>query len=536
MEIADALGAQLTTLWIFLRSYANSGTVGVVLSISLAIFVIVNVLLKLYPDSMHFIYGSFVSGEFCINNEAQNNDGPAVNDGPQSNAQPPIAGEQQATIERTNETISNAEVVDPPPPSTEPTLGQPSDVGVASSLTSIENSNELSAIQKSPLRISDPDICHKILIGKTYVLDGSLGDNKLSQEESRAIPNQRLTRAFEIDNGFTTTDRSYGRAFRVKAEKYFDPFRGPSKTEGWETVAGAAQYLVSEYAKRLDPACPHSLEEMIQIISLKLVLKIFFEIDIHQLKDGTVLALAQLINRLWIQSKSSTRSDDAGIKESKLYFEELGIPWTGGRDNPFNILLPAYETLWRVVTRCIIEVVFRPSASEEWLDDLKEFLESPDDMTLFKQGPGEGRVPVKFLVDEALRLYPPTRRIYRQFDMPSQEGSVLVAADIESSHRLPDIWGDDSNKYRPDRWTKLKGIAPKAFMPFGGAPWKCPASVYFAPPIIGILVAVVATTISATDWNLQLGTQMDGSASVLDDEMELSSDRMGSTEWYLLRK
>ena len=133
------------------------------------------------------------------------------------------------------------------------------------------------------------------------------------------------------------------------------------------------------------------------------------------------------------------------------------------------------------MTHCVIEVIFRPAAKTEWLDVPKDFLAKTDGTNFSELAPGQDGVAVSFLVNEALRLYPPTRRIYRQFDLSSKEEPEQIAAEIEACHRLPTIWGDESNKYQPARWSLVEPSMRKAFMPFGGPPFTCPASSSLVP-------------------------------------------------------
>ena len=398
--------------------------------------------------------------------------------------------------------------------------------------SSITASRKGSVAALTENRYSDPEICQKVLRGVTYSSEESLGTNRLAFTVSRGIPHQRLVRAFGIDNGFTTLDDDYRRAFRSEAQNRLSH----ATKEGWRRIAGKALAMASSYAMKITGHRRHSLDQVVQIISLRMVLEALLGLDPDNLGDGDVLRIAEQINRLWIESKSSTESDAVGIEQFRPYFETLGIRQKNPGDNPLNLLLPAYETLWRLVGRCLIEVVFRPAANSEWLDVLKEFLKRPDDTKTFQGEAGGGKVPVLFLVKEALRLYPPTRRIYRAFHMTSKAEPEVIAADIEACHRLTTVWGDDSDKYKPARWFSANAAMNRAFMPFGGSPYLCPAGGSFAPRMIGVLVAAIASSISVTDWQLELNGPTSSSSRLFGDETELGSDRTERNEWFLVRK
>ena len=64
---------------------------------------------------------------------------------------------------------------------------------------------------------SDPVVCAQIIACTGY--DNTEAKNTYSRVKSRAIPNERLVRAFEIDNAFTTSDDDRRVKFKDKARK-----------------------------------------------------------------------------------------------------------------------------------------------------------------------------------------------------------------------------------------------------------------------------------------------------------------------------
>ncbi|KAL9019549.1 MAG: hypothetical protein Q9185_003169 [Variospora sp. 1 TL-2023] len=300
------------------------------------------------------------------------------------------------------------------------------------------------------------------------------------------------------------------------------------------------QGFASTYLERFQSQTRAHLDLIVQIVALKTVLSMFFEVNQDAMTDEVVIRISKNINLLWIQSKSQNggnQSNDFEILQNDL--KHLGLEWANSKDNPLNLLLPVYETLWRVVARCLIEVVFRPSADPEWLLLLETFRADPTSENFSKcQSGQEDRVSVSFLVKEALRLYPPTRRIYRQVHLTSKKDPEVVAVDIEACHRLPQVWGDDGHRYRPARWNSADENMRRAFMPFGGSPWICPANSNFGPMMIGVLVATFASNISAEEWELQLllGEFLDSSSRVLDDETELDSNRQENIAWEMIKR
>ena len=397
------------------------------------------------------------------------------------------------------------------------------------------------AKKPTPHRFSDPATCLKILRNLPY--DDRPGINKLSHEVSRAIPNQLLVRAFQIDNGFTTSDPVCGRQFRRKAVQMIRQVTSTTHGGGWNQIATVAREIATTYFRDSMSDDRADLDLIVQVVTLKAVLSMFFEVDATTYTDATAFEIARMINRLWMRSKSTTGHDQsADFASLKSLLQGIGLDWTDSKDNPLNILLPAYETLWRVVARCLIEVVFRPSADAAWRPLLKTFIANPTTQS-FSQiiAPGgETNVSVEFLVHEALRLYTPTRRIYRHVHFQDERMPELLASDIEACHRQLHIWGDDSHRYRPARWIAADQQMRDAFMPFGGGEWICPASAGFGPMMIGVLVATFAEILSAEDWELRLLRGEEGSDDegswILDDEMVLESDRREDTAWDLVRR
>ncbi|KAL8664515.1 MAG: hypothetical protein Q9168_007889 [Polycauliona sp. 1 TL-2023] len=380
-------------------------------------------------------------------------------------------------------------------------------------------------------RVSDPATCLKILQNLPY--DDSLGANKIPHVVSRAVPNQRLVRAFQIDNGFTTSDQAYGRLFRTIATQQIrqDSFGG------WRNIATVARDVASDYLEKLNADIMVRLDLMVQAVSLKVVLSTFFEVDHDMYTDDTAIFIAETINHLWIQSKSrvGSQAEDFALLRSRLI--EVGLTWKESKENPLNIILPAYETLWRVVARCLIEIVFRPSADTEWLALLEDFRTRPHTETFSRSPPGDTKVSVAFLVNEALRLYPPTRRINRLVHYASQPKPEILAVDVEQCHRLTEIWGDDSDHYRPARWISANEDMRQAFMPFGCGPWICPASGSFGPMMIGVLVAAFASVISKEDWEFQMQSgKPDEGAKALDDATKLDSDSRENMVWEIVKR
>jgi len=389
---------------------------------------------------------------------------------------------------------------------------------------------------------SDPVHCTQILACNTF--DGKR--NLVSRMASRAIPNQRLVRAFDIDNAFTSKDDTHATLFKKEAARKIS-----LDSEEWAAVAMWSSELVANSIK--NPSGEHAdtyLDRLVQSVALKIAIHVLFRVNPIRLDGGAITQLAQSINELWHLSKDSQGPIAARnlMKSRKLALERALIKLFPDhqlhfqpRDNPLNYILPAYETLWRVVLFCFVEVNFRGShgaATGEWRQILKQMLsetslgpfgtlESPHD---------EHSVSANDIINEALRLYTPTRRIHRMYHFQDSPEPEVLAADIEQLHRDINLWGEEPLIFKPSRWQHLGEEAHKAFMPFGNKPFICPAQKTFGPKIIGVLVAALVTKIDPDEWHLKYCKGDENEEKTLGDHELLQTDRKAYKAWKIYKK
>jgi len=164
--------------------------------------------------------------------------------------------------------------------------------------------------------------------------------------------------------------------------------------------------------------------------------------------------------------------------------------------------------------RCFIEVMFRSEkAGPAWHRLLLTFLSNPTRLNFEENTVAGDGIAVSMIVAEALRLYPPTRRIYRQITIGFAMEPEVVAADIEALHRDSQFWGRDSLRFSPSRWSKISRNSCDAYMPFGSRPFVCPAEQQSGPWMIGILVAALVEGFEE-GWTWKASLQGDA----IDDE------------------
>ncbi|KAF2442388.1 hypothetical protein P171DRAFT_497202 [Karstenula rhodostoma CBS 690.94] len=409
-------------------------------------------------------------------------------------------------------------------------------------------------------------------------------------QAARADPNQRLTTVFGIDNAFTTYDKNAASDFRRKATVLMNLAtksatldargnvkKGDYPSGDWSDLRAWAVEYCKEYKTRLPDRKRVKLAQMVQFVTLKVSLRYLF--PEHALKRGDsfedIVMIGRRINELWVASKEDEgqlpRWEDEGALNEALRRVTTPAPgvcrgWTGAPDhgiaqeppeptiphrNPMNLILPAYETMWRVVMRCVLEMRYRNAdRGPVWCGVLSTYLESLKDPNViaephnsFQDASADGVRPID-IVKEALRLYPPTRRVHRVYD------GERCAADIEECQRFPLLGGRDALVFRPERWqdicpeesvrrdregskaarTALKEAEEKAgFFPF--AHW-CPAGKGgthgFGLKMVGLLVAVICAEIDES-W------EVDGYGELLDRNQPLSAERTAYEDLELMK-
>ncbi|KAI9694988.1 MAG: hypothetical protein M1822_000605 [Bathelium mastoideum] len=337
---------------------------------------------------------------------------------------------------------------------------------------------------------------------------GAALENVMPPLEARARPNARLEFTFGISNAFTTDNSMLHRNFVRRASRLLSGFNSQRSAAGEQ----ARSFIRAEFGVggRLVKLTP-----LIQTLALRFSLQSVHGIDISTIDNQKVAFVAAEINRIWILSKKEAPPpwcDHAELHDAlKAIFPDMDSK--DSAENPLNLILPSYETLWRVVLRCFLEVVMPrhagmgPNADIEadrhdsWRKSLHQFLADPSNTNLNDEG--KDGVTVLHVVEEALRLYPPTRRVYRQFKFEQNSTPENMAADLEACQRnyVYLVEGSETAGFRftPEHWAKHGNEMELGFMPFGRRPYLCPAYAGFAYNAIAILVGALSVEIS-NEW------------------------------------
>jgi cytochrome P450 len=159
------------------------------------------------------------------------------------------------------------------------------------------------------------------------------------------------------------------------------------------------------------------------------------------------------------------------------------------RDQVVSLIAAGYDTTSAAVAWTVLELLRTPGVWDTARAEVDERLDGrPPEAEDLRAMPYTGAV-----VNEALRLWPPGvlsgRRASSAFDFMGHaigEGSIVLFSPYVTQ-RLPELWGDDADQFRPERWLEREP-EPFSFIPFGGAYRKC---IGFALALTEVQVTVV---------------------------------------------
>ncbi|KAI0444408.1 cytochrome P450 [Xylaria telfairii] len=332
----------------------------------------------------------------------------------------------------------------------------------------------------------------------------------------RATPNARLVMAFGLDNSFTTDDRQVHQDFLKIAKNAIRLVH----TDNWVKLAEDTRMILDLYLQHFKDEVPYiPLAPMLRLVSFSLVLRVLFDVEHSAIDPDEARKATDAINRLWIQSKNRQHIPSPYDKRLLKNALERLLPDAFVRDectSPLNLIMPAYETLWRVVLLTFVAIASRdvdPSTVEELREAVKNVPEC------FCQN-NNAEMRALSIAKEGLRLYPPTRRIYRAVSTTGGEEGV-VFADVEACHRDCHIWGTDALQFKPTRFhnwshgdatktsTQWRLPAKKnweklSYFPFGVGKHVCPAATGFGDKMITLLVVELTRRFGTQQTGLKI--------------------------------
>ncbi|KAG7086394.1 hypothetical protein E1B28_002349 [Marasmius oreades] len=309
-----------------------------------------------------------------------------------------------------------------------------------------------------------------------------------------SIPNQRLVRAFGLTNTFVSAGTAVRDQFRRDALALLN---GRASRLGW------AEYLeVALESVKASLSDERPFDQFIQITTLRIILIVLLGVPSlpEELNGDDLQITAGLISELWDQSKTSSPTDKVKLDLLNLHLRRLLVRDLDAFPNPLDIVIPAWETLWRVIATTVAYV----HDNQSYREAFGGLRNSQDPGRTFSSPNAEDGSSVQSIITEILRLHPPSRRIHRAiscspFFIPRALKGVfrstrLEVADIEALHRSSEIWGPSSNEFQPARHDESKeseGIdSDRKILAFGSGRLQCPAKKW-APLAAAMAVAAI---------------------------------------------
>lgn len=329
---------------------------------------------------------------------------------------------------------------------------------------------------------------------------------------SRAGSNQRLRRSFQLTNTFVSEDPQLHRAFVTKAHGLV---QDQSSTRARTAFAELCSVVVDDYLSNATRQGQVArFDDLVQVVTFKVILCSLFDADLGTLNDDDVLFAARTINELWQLSKQPTSPPSHLLPTLNAHLRS----WLPGYTNPLDFIIPTYETMWRVVAVSVALVHLHGSPA--LLDAFADFLDNPGRHE-FQHWPLNGKSSLEAVIQETMRLYPPTRRISRTANLPQEattptssmfsflrplfsphhpsdemkiQTNITVVADIGCLQRDAAIWGPTSTDFDPSRFhpSTLTQTQKQCLLGFGYGRLKCVAKDW-APHTAALITAAVLT-------------------------------------------
>ena len=330
---------------------------------------------------------------------------------------------------------------------------------------------------------------------------------------ARAIPNQRLVNAFQITSTFVSGDAKVHKTFTTSAKALIAPGH---KSHTWRALAISGEATAHRFLPADHSAVDFST--LIQCVTFSVVLSTLFHTDLDKLRYEDVVHVTNIINQRWKDSKikdaDAMRRDQGSLRSLLAHIED----WIVDQDrypNPLNFILPAYETLWRVVA-VVVAYVYR-CRDNTLHDAVVAFGGDPTEERFVAFG-GDGWQPsMQAIILEVLRLHPPTRHIVRASGTQLAGGSwwwrmlavpAVEVADVETVH-LSDDYGENTSTFDPMRFHPLRMHARPELFSFGHGRLKCVAAAW-APMAAAVIAATIVTQIEEVGCTVTVGPKIGG--------------------------
>ncbi|KAF8549608.1 hypothetical protein OG21DRAFT_1515023 [Imleria badia] len=325
---------------------------------------------------------------------------------------------------------------------------------------------------------------------------------------SRSTPNQRLVHAFGLTSTFVSSDTKIHKTFTTSAKTLIAGIG--EKDNRWRAVAHIAEATAHQFLPIQQSV---EFSTLVQCITLGVVLSILFDTDLDALRYDDLVYVTSVINKRWDDSKikdaAAMRQDDS-LAKINLHIDQ----WIIDRDRyprPLNFILPAYETMWRVVA---VTVAYIYRCRDNALHDVAIAFGGDPTEERFQAFGEDGVQPsMQAIILEVLRLHPPTRHIARA---PIASGSwwrtwvapAVERADIKAVH-LSDEYGEKTSEFDPMRFHPSRMGGRAELYSFGYGRLKCVAAAW-APMAAAVIAAKVVVQIEEARCSVTVGPRIGG--------------------------
>jgi hypothetical protein len=340
---------------------------------------------------------------------------------------------------------------------------------------------------------------------------------------SRARANERLSRAIGIRSTFVSDDTSIHKHFVQSSLSLLHS----TKMGQWRAFHEIARLVVT------DSLSAHQqkihLDDFIATSTFLFIAVGLLGADIATIATVDVRNITRKIRDHWESSKyPSSRPLPSSVHDDLRRI----IPDHQHFPNPIDIVVPTWETLWQLVAAAFVYA--RKDVAIQMA-----FADFADNPTNGSYSDNHRRGPcVKFVMEEALRLHPPVRRISRvervvPFPLNHLPDAIarrinsyltfekVVKVDVEAVQRSA-VWGDDAHRFDPMRHhpSRLLEEQKQTLMAFGQGKLKCVAREW-APIAAAVITAVLLDEVQSPKFDVEAGQQIGG--------------RTGWEGWYVRR-
>ncbi|KAK0441367.1 hypothetical protein EV421DRAFT_729110 [Armillaria borealis] len=329
---------------------------------------------------------------------------------------------------------------------------------------------------KRPIQHSTISSIHSLLKPANALLDSLL--------HARARPNERLVRAFALTNTFVKDDVFAHTLFRNRAQSLLN------KASDWHRFKRIADHAVLLSL----PSTLVRVDTFVQAVSLRVTLIGLLgteDAEDASFPPSSIETVSALITKLWALSKHPEPIDPTLLPLLNHHLRAL-VPDTDAYPNPLDFVIPAWETMWRVVATTFAHVY----KDDRFRRALEELHANPS-MTQFRL---HGCDPsAESMIIEAMRLHPPSKHISRLSSrlpsflphwMSSRFFETLHVADIWAVHYSSAIWGSSVETFDPSRHAVRTPEQEEGFLAFGYGRLQCVAKNW-APMAAAIILSSI---------------------------------------------